>query len=115
MNGAQAILESGWGKSYLAQKANNIFGMKAVISGNNWIGTTWDGKSYIRLLSGEEYGGKKVKVNSNFRKYNTEVILAGSGFNGINRDTRAEDYNKRFVLQIIPKINRPAPNANNNN
>jgi hypothetical protein len=50
-----------------------------------------------------------------FRKYNTEVILAGSGFNGINRDTRIEDYNKRFVLQIIPKINRPAPNANNNN
>ena len=71
---AQAILESGWGKSYLAQKANNIFGMKAVISGNNWIGTTWDGKSYIRLLSGEEYGGKKVKVNSNFRKYNTVYL-----------------------------------------
>ena len=50
-----------------------------------------------------------------FRKYNTEVILAGSGFNGINRDTHVEDYNKRFVLQIIPKINRPVPNSNNNN
>ena len=50
-----------------------------------------------------------------FRKYNTEVILAGSGFNGINRDTRVEDYNKRFVLQIIPKINRPTPNTNDNN
>lgn len=42
-----------------------------------------------------------------FRKYNTEVIIAGSGFNGINRDNKVEDYNKRFVIQIIPKITRP--------
>lgn len=42
-----------------------------------------------------------------FRKYNTEVIIAGSGFNGINRDNKVEDYNKRFIIQIIPKINRP--------
>lgn len=42
-----------------------------------------------------------------FRKYNTEVIIAGSGFNGINRDNEVEDYNKRFIIQIIPKINRP--------
>lgn len=47
-----------------------------------------------------------------FRKYNTEVIIAGSGFNGINRDTQVEEYNKRFVLQIIPKINRPMPKNN---
>lgn len=43
----------------------------------------------------------------NFRKYNTEIIIAGSGFNGNNRDNRVEDYNKRFVIQIIPKIDRP--------
>ena len=42
-----------------------------------------------------------------FRKYNTEIISAGSGFNGINRDEKVEDYNKRFIIQIIPKINRP--------
>lgn len=41
-----------------------------------------------------------------FRKYNTEVIIAGSGFNGENR-APVEDHNKRFVVQIIPKINRP--------
>lgn len=50
---------------------------------------------------------KKKEID--FRKYNTEVIIAGSGFNGINRDEKVEDYNKRFVLQIIPKINRPKP------
>lgn len=41
------------------------------------------------------------------RRYNTEVIIAGSGFNGINRDNRVEENNKRFVIQIIPKISRP--------
>jgi hypothetical protein len=43
----------------------------------------------------------------NLRKYNTEIIIAGSGFNGINRDDRKEDNNKRFTIQIIPKISRP--------
>lgn len=43
----------------------------------------------------------------NFRKSNTEIIIAGSGFNGINRDKVLEDNNKRFVIQIIPKIDRP--------
>lgn len=42
----------------------------------------------------------------NLRQYNTEIIIAGSGFNGINRDIK-EDYNKRFVVQIIPKIDKP--------
>jgi hypothetical protein len=44
----------------------------------------------------------------NLRDSNTEVIIAGSGFNGINRDTKNEDNNKRFVIQIIPKIDRPS-------
>lgn len=47
------------------------------------------------------------KNGLDFRKYNTEIIIAGSGFNGINRDQVIEDNNKRFVVQIIPKINRP--------
>ena len=38
------------------------------------------------------------------RKYNTEIIIAGSGFNGINRDYEIEENNKRFVIQILPKI-----------
>lgn len=41
------------------------------------------------------------------RKYNTEVIIAGSGFNGANRDLNNEANNKRFVIQIIPKVSRP--------
>jgi len=44
-------------------------------------------------------------IGINLRDYNTEIIIAGSGFNGINRD-KVEDNNKRFVIQIIPKIKR---------
>lgn len=43
----------------------------------------------------------------NFPESNTEVIIAGSGFNGKNRDNRVEENNKRFIIQIIPKIDRP--------
>lgn len=42
---AQFILESGYGKSELAQNANNVFGMKKSLSGNTWSGSSWDGKS----------------------------------------------------------------------
>ncbi len=48
----------------------------------------------------------------NLRKYNTEIIIAGSGFNGNNRDDKKEDNNKRFFIQIVPKINRPPINCN---
>ena len=42
------------------------------------------------------------------RQYNTEIQICGSGLNGINRDNKVEENNKRFVIQIIPKISRPA-------
>ena len=60
--------------------------------------------SYNRALALYLYWKNK---GIDFRKYNTEVIIAGSGFNGINRDDKVEDYNKRFIIQIIPKISRP--------
>ena len=41
------------------------------------------------------------------RKYNTEILICGSGLNGINRDDRNEANNKRFVIQILPKVSRP--------
>lgn len=46
----------------------------------------------------------------NFRDSNTEIIIAGSGFNGINRDTKNENNNKRFIIQIIPKVDKPDSN-----
>ena len=45
---AQFILESGYGKSELAQNANNVFGMKCSLSGNTWSSSTWDGQRFHR-------------------------------------------------------------------
>lgn len=67
---AQFILESGWGKSGLTQKANNCFGMKKNLSGNTWPGSTWDGKSVISMQTGEETDdGKPYTITAEFRKY----------------------------------------------
>lgn len=67
---AQFILESGWGKSGLTQKANNCFGMKKSLSGNTWPGSTWDGKSVVSMQTGEETeDGKAYTITAEFRKY----------------------------------------------
>ena len=51
---AQFILESGYGKSELAQQANNCFGMKKSLSGNTWAGSVWDGKSIYTKKTKEQ-------------------------------------------------------------
>lgn len=60
---AQAILETGYGTSYLAQHANNFFGMKFK-DGED------EGKyGYIWHISNEVINGVVVPVNSKFRVY----------------------------------------------
>lgn len=59
---AQAILESGWGKSGLAKNSNNLFGIKA--------GSSW--KAAKRLYPTKEFlNGKWVTVQAFFREYST--------------------------------------------
>lgn len=58
---AQAILESGYGTSELAKKANALFGIKK----NGWTGKTYTVKSK------EEINGKLVWKTSVFRKYDS--------------------------------------------
>lgn len=55
---AQAILESGWGKSKLATEANNLFGIKGTYNGQGYTCKTqeWDGSKFIT-------------VEATFRKY----------------------------------------------
>jgi flagellum-specific peptidoglycan hydrolase FlgJ len=68
---AQFILESGWGKSGLTQKANNAFGMKKNLSGNTWPNSAWDGKSVVSMQTGEETeDGKAYTITAEFRQYN---------------------------------------------
>lgn len=67
---AQFILESGYGKSELAQKANNVFGMKKSLSGNTWSGSSWDGKSvYSKQTKEQNADGSYVTITADFRKY----------------------------------------------
>ena len=66
---AQAILESAWGKSELAEKARNLFGMKCNLSGNLWKGSAWDGKSSYNKQTGEYQNGTYHTINANFRRY----------------------------------------------
>ena len=67
---AQFILESGYGKSELAQKANNVFGMKKSLSGNTWGGSSWDGKSvYTKQTKEQNKDGSYVTITAEFRKY----------------------------------------------
>lgn len=67
---AQFILESGYGRSDLAQNANNLFGMKKSLFGDNWYGSTWDGQSVYTKNTQEDDGtGKLYTTTADFRKY----------------------------------------------
>lgn len=58
---AQAILESGWGRSTLASKYYNYFGLKC--------GSSWTGKS-VNLRTSEEYEiGVHTQIRDNFRVF----------------------------------------------
>ncbi len=52
------------------------------------------------------YNRWRVEGKIDLRKYNTEILICGSGLNGNNRDVEKEDNNKRFVIQILPKIRK---------
>lgn len=80
-----------------------------VIEGN--MANTWDRQysqdnsygyrtSYQRALALYELWSNN---GINFRNYNVEVMICGSGFNGLCRDS-TEENNKRFSIQIIPKV-----------
>lgn len=67
---AQGILESGYGNTELAKNANNFFGMKCVLSGNTWAGSTWDGVSkYTKITKEDDGKGNLYDVTADFRKY----------------------------------------------
>ena len=58
---AQAIIESGWGKSGLASKYHNYFGLKC--------GSSWKGKS-VNMTTKEEYKvGTMTNIRDNFRAF----------------------------------------------
>ena len=65
---AQAVLESGYGKSELALNALNLGGMKAELSGNTWS-SAWDGRTYIKDTAEQREDGSYYTVTAAFRAY----------------------------------------------
>ncbi len=63
---AQAILESGWGKSELAREGNNYFGIKAIHAAG--IGAAG---SYIEFNTAEYEHGVRVTIPADFAKFRT--------------------------------------------
>ena len=73
---AQAILESGWGKSSLASKYHNYFGLKC--------GSSWKGKS-VNMATKEEYKvGTLTNIRDNFRVYDSMEAGVKGYFDFIN-------------------------------
>lgn len=62
---AQAILESDWGRSELAQEAHNLFGIKA---SKDWTGKTYKKKTWEQKTTGE-----KVQIVADFRAYGSKL------------------------------------------
>ena len=93
---AQAILESGWGKSGLAIKYHNYFGLKC--------GSSWKGKS-VNMATKEEYKvGTLTNIRDNFRVYDSMEAGVKGYFEFINTKryanlkgvTNPEEYVKRI-------------------
>ena len=93
---AQAILESGWGKSCLASKYHNYFGLKC--------GSSWKGKS-VNMATKEEYKvGTLTNIRDNFRVYDSMEAGVKGYFDFINTSRYAnlrgvknpEEYVKRI-------------------
>ena len=80
---AQAILESGWGESELAVKANNLFGIKA--------DSRWTGKVY-NTQTKEYYNNSNTPatINANFRSYDSWE----GGVKDHSEFLQADRYNK---------------------
>lgn len=67
---AQAILESGWGKSALATECNNFFGIKA--------SNTLDPETYEQFPTHEYVNGQLVGILAAFRRYASPDLCFGA-------------------------------------
>ena len=93
---AQACLESAWGKSKLASKYFNYFGLKC--------GSAWKGAS-VNLSTMEEYTvGTLTKITDNFRVYaNMSAGVAGY-FDFISTKRYSNLKNATTSLDYLQKI-----------
>lgn len=93
---AQAILESGWGKSGLASKYHNYFGLKC--------GSSWKGKS-VNMATKEEYKvGTITNIRDNFRVYDSMEAGVKGYFDFINTSRYANLKGVKSPEEYIRRI-----------
>ena len=104
---AQGVLESGYGSSKLAQKANNHFGIKC---GSGWKGKTMKYKgSCYRVFKN---GADAYKEHSNFlvngKRYDFLFDLKRSDYKGWARGLKKAGYatNPSYPSKLIELIER---------
>lgn len=93
---AQAILESGWGKSYVARKGNNLFGIKKG-SSRGWKGTAYDGINTVGR-HGSRYR-KYSCVEDSIEDHGYYLANCGHGRKRYAGITKTKSYRRQ--LQII--------------
>ena len=93
---AQAILESGWGKSSLASKYHNYVGLKC--------GGAWKGKS-VNMATKEEYKvGTLTNIRDNFRVYDSMEDGVKGYFDFINTRRYANLKGVRSPEEYVRRI-----------
>ena len=93
---AQAILESGWGKSGLASKYHNYFGLKC--------GSSWKGKS-VNMATKEEYKvGTLTNIRDNFRVYDSMDAGVKGYFDFINTSRYANLKGVKSPEEYVRRI-----------
>lgn len=107
---AQCMLESGYLTSELAAQANNCFGMKAMLSNNDWENSSWDGSSIYTKETREEYDGQVVTVEADFRQYSSiedsladhsAYLLGAKSGDGLRYAGLKGEEDYREAVQII--------------
>ena len=93
---AQAILESGWGKSGLASEYHNYFGLKC--------GSSWKGKS-VNMATKEEYKvGTLTNIRDNFRVYDSMDAGVKGYFDFINTSRYANLKGVKSPEEYVRRI-----------
>ena len=93
---AQAILESGWGKSSLASKYHNYFGLKC--------GGAWKGKS-VNMATKEEYKvGTLTNIRDNFRVFDSMEDGVKGYFDFINTSRYANLKGVKSPEEYVRRI-----------
>ena len=106
---AQTILESGYCTTELAKRANNVCGMKCSLSGNTWLGSTWDGKRVNIRTAEQDEAGNVYYINADFRKYlciedsikdRCAYLIGAKSGNALRYDgiTDCPDYRSQITL-----------------